>query len=305
MVYYRSVADYFNSVFGGKVRKIAVNAGLGCPNRDGTVSSGGCAYCNNQAFNPSYAFDSCGSITRQIETGIRFSARKNEKPVGYLAYFQSYSNTYGPTERLIALYEEALACPGVIGLVIATRPDCLAPDLLDYLECRFGRRAPAAHPYLLLEIGVESTNDATLKAINRGHTYACAADTIRELDKRGIPVGAHLILGLPGETEDDFITHVRRLSELPVTTLKLHQLQIIRNTPMALAYAQNPSSFRLFTPESYASLIIRLLPEIRQDIALDRFVSESPRSLLIAPSWGIKPDEFMKLLQLCGPSSSL
>lgn len=293
----RTLSEYFSSVFGRRVWKIPVNAGLGCPNRDGTISRNGCSYCNNAAFNPGYAFHSSKSITEQLAEGMAF-CRKKQPDAAYLAYFQSFSNTYGETSRLIGLYEEALAFPGIGGLVIATRPDCLKSDLLDYFESRFGRKAADGHPYLLVEIGVESTNDSTLRAVNRGHDFQCAASAIRELDRRGIAVGAHLILGLPGEDEEDFINHVRRISQLPVTTLKLHHLQIIRGTSMADAYAADASSFHLFSPEEYAALIARLLPELRSDIALDRFVSESPRDMVVAPAWGLKPDEFRRILDI-------
>ncbi|MCQ2075029.1 MAG: TIGR01212 family radical SAM protein [Bacteroidaceae bacterium] len=293
---YRTMSDYMSSVFGGRVQKVAVNAGLGCPNRDGTISFGGCAYCDNAAFNPAYAFSSGMSVTDQLAAGIGFFQKK--EPVnGYLAYFQSFSNTYGDTAKLIGLYEEGLAFPGVLGLVISTRPDCLSADLLDYFERRFGNKAGAGHPYLLVEIGVESTNDDTLKAINRGHDFKCAQDAIIGLDKRGVAVGAHIIIGLPGEEKVDFINHARRISALPVSTLKLHQLQIIKGTAFDRMYSENPDKFKLLTPESYAEIVVELLRELRADIALDRFVSESPRSMVVAPSWGIKPDEFSLILQ--------
>lgn len=287
----RTMSDYLASEFGGKVRKIAVNAGLGCPNRDGTLGTDGCIYCNNAAFNPAYASGARGGIAQQIRDGIRFSERKGPV-VGYLAYFQSFSNTYGRTEDLVRLYEEALGCPGVVGLVIATRPDCLSPDLLDYLLARFGRLAPEGHPYLLVELGVESTLDPTLSRINRGHDWACARNAILELDRRGIAVGAHLILGLPGEGPEDWLRHVREISALPVTSVKFHQLQVVRGTTLERMYARDPDCVRLFTPEEYAEALSRLLPELREDIVVDRLVSETPSEMLVAPRWGLKPDEF-------------
>lgn len=292
---YRTISDYFASVFDGKVRKVAVNAGLGCPNRDGTLGSRGCIYCNNAAFNPSYAYGSAGSITSQLEAGISFNSRK-AAPGGYLAYFQSYTNTYGPSDRLIALYEEALRYPGIRGLVIATRPDCLAEDLVGWFSRRFGKEAPDGHPFLLVEIGIESTEDRTLKRIGRSHDYACAVDAVRRLDAAGIPVGVHLILGLPGETEEDFLNHARRISALPVTTLKLHQLQVVKGTPLAGLYERDPESLHLFTAEEYAATVCRFINELRPDIALDRFVSESPAGILVAPKWGLKPSEFQSMV---------
>lgn len=296
MYKYRTVSEYFREIFSCKVQKIAVNAGLGCPNRDGTLSTGGCIYCNNAAFNPAYAHQSVGTITQQLAEGIKFSSAKSSSGM-YLAYFQSYSNTYGPHEKLISLYEEALAFPGVVGLVIATRPDCLQGPILDWMESRCGNKAPSGHPYLLVELGVESTCDRTLSLINRGHDFQCAVDAIKELDSRGIAVGAHLILGLPGESEEDFIQHARRISELPISTLKLHQLQVIRGTALAREYVQNPESIPLFTAQQYAQLLRKFIAELSPDIALDRLVSESPKDLLLAPCWGLKPAEFTSLLE--------
>ena len=290
-----SVADYFFSVFHKKMRKIPVNAGLGCPNRDGTTGTRGCIYCNNAAFNPSYALQSAGSLTKQLDKGIRFQGKKLEG-AGVLAYFQSYTNTYGETARLIELYEEALAHPMVEGLVVATRPDCLKPDLLDWFECRFGSGAPESHPFILVELGIESTNDATLERIGRGHDWQCCVQAVNELHDRGIAVGAHMILGLPGEDETDFMKHAERISQLPVSTLKLHQLQVIKGTPLADMYADDPSCVRLFSAEEYAGIVNRFVRRLRPDIALDRVVSESPASMLVAPCWGLKPSEFSKLL---------
>ncbi len=287
--------DYLSGVFPGRVIKIAVNAGLGCPNRDGTLGHDGCIYCNNLSFNPAYAAnDLSGSITAQLEKGVRFNSRKGEC-YGYLAYFQSYTNTYGPTDRLIEFYEEALRFPGVKGLVIATRPDCIKPDLADWFEQRFGRKAPAGHPHLLVEIGIESTLDRTLQLINRHHTYQCAVDSINNLNERGIDTGAHIILGLPGETEQDWMTHAERVSALPIKTLKLHQLQVVKGTTLARMYEQEP--FKLFTAQEYAQVVRDFINAARKDLYYDRFVSETPQSMLIAPSWGIKPQIFNQMLQ--------
>ena len=293
----QTFSDYLSGVFPGRVIKIAVNAGLGCPNRDRTLGRDGCIYCNNLSFNPSYAAnDLSGSITAQLEKGIKFNSRKGDC-YGYLAYFQSYTNTYGPTDKLIELYEEALRFPDVKGLVIATRPDSIKPDLVDWFEHRFGRKAPAGHPHLLVEIGVESTLDRTLQLINRHHTYQCAVDCINDLNERGIDTGAHLILGLPGETEQDWMTHAERISALPIKTIKLHQLQVVKGTALARMYAQNPSGIRLFnTPQEYAAVVRDFINRARKDLYYDRFVSETPQSLLIAPAWGIKPQAFNQII---------
>lgn len=284
----QTFSDYLSGVFPGRVIKIAVNAGLGCPNR------GRCIYCNNLAFNPSYAAtDTSGSITAQLEKGVKFNSRKGDC-YGYLAYFQSYTNTYGPTDKLIQLYEEALRFPGVKGLVIATRPDSIKPDLADWFELRFGRKAPAGHPHLLIEIGIESTLDRTLELINRNHTYQCAVDCINDLNERGIDTGAHLILGLPGETHQDWMAHAERISALPIKTLKLHQLQVVKGTALARMYEKEP--FKLFTAQEYAQVVSNFIKTARKDLYYDRFVSETPKDLLIAPSWGLKPQEFNRLL---------
>ena len=294
---YRTLNEYLAGVFPGRVIKIAVNAGLGCPNRDGSIGHDGCIYCNNLSFNPAYAAsDSTGSITAQLEKGIRFNSRKGEC-YGYLAYFQSYTNTYGPTDKLITLYEEALNYPGVKGLVIATRPDCIKPDLEDWFEHRFGRKASTGHPHLLVEIGIESTNDHTLELINRHHTYQCAVDCINDLNERGIDTGVHIILGLPAESHDDFMIHADRISALPIKTIKLHQLQIVKGTALARMYEQDPSGINLFnTPQEYAAVVKDFINRARKDLYYDRFVSETPQSLLIAPAWGIKPQDFNNAL---------
>ena len=288
---YRTMNEYLAGIFPGRVIKVAVNAGLGCPNL------GRCIYCNNLAFNPGYAAqDNSGSITAQLEKGIKFNSRKGDC-YGYLAYFQSYTNTFGPTDKLIQLYEEALQYPDVKGLVIATRPDSIKPDLADWFEQRFGLGAPKDHPHLLIEIGIESTNDRTLELINRHHTYQCAVDCINDLNKRGIDTGAHLILGLPGETEQDFMTHAHRVSALPIKTLKLHQLQVVKGTRLAQMYQADPLQIKLFTAQEYAEIVARFINTARKDIFYDRFVSETPSSLLIAPAWGIKPQAFNLLLK--------
>ena len=293
---YRTMNQYLAGVFPGRVIKIAVNAGLGCPNRDGSLGRDGCIYCNNLSFNPAYAAsDATGSITSQLEKGLQFNRRKGDC-YGYLAYFQSYTNTYGPTDRLIGMYEEALRFPGIKGLVIATRPDCIKQDLADWFELRFGRKAPHDHPHLLVEIGVESTNDRTLELINRHHTYRCAVDCINNLTERGIDTGAHLILGLPGETQQDFMDHARRISALPIKTLKLHQLQVVKETKLAQQYLADSTQIKLFSAQEYAEIVARFIKTARKDIYYDRFVSETPSSMLIAPAWGLKPQAFSLLL---------
>ena len=281
---YREFGDFLRERFPFKAQKIAINAGFTCPNRDGSKSRGGCTYCNNQTFNPSYC-QTDKSVTDQLAEGVRFFSRKYPE-MRYLAYFQAYTSTYGELERLERLYEEALGYPGVVGLVIGTRPDCMPDSLLDYLT-RLSERA-----LVLVEYGVESTLDRTLRRINRGHDFAEAEEAIRRTAARGIAVGAHLILGLPGESRDEILGHADRLSELPLTTLKLHQLQLIRHTRMALEFERQPEDFHLFTVDEYIDLAIDFIERLDPAIALERFVSQSPKELLIAPDWGLKNYEF-------------
>lgn len=281
---YREFGDFLRERFPFKAQKIAINAGFTCPNRDGSKGRGGCTYCNNQTFNPSYC-QTDKSVADQLAEGVRFFSRKYPE-MRYLAYFQAYTSTYGEQERLERLYEEALSYPGVVGLVIGTRPDCMPDRLLDYLA-RLSERV-----LVLVEYGVESTLDRTLRRINRGHDFAEAEEAIRRTAARGIAVGAHLILGLPGESRDEILGHADRLSELPLTTLKLHQLQLIRHTRMALEFERQPEDFHLFTVDEYIDLAIDFIERLDPAIALERFVSQSPKELLIAPDWGLKNYEF-------------
>lgn len=281
---YREFGDFLRERFPFKAQKIAINAGFTCPNRDGSKGRGGCTYCNNQTFNPGYC-QTDKSVADQLAEGVRFFSRKYPE-MRYLAYFQAYTSTYGEQERLERLYEEALDYPGVVGLVIGTRPDCMPDRLLDYLA-RLSEQV-----LVLVEYGVESTLDRTLRRINRGHDFAEAEEAIRRTAARGIAVGAHLILGLPGESRDEILGHADRLSDLPLTTLKLHQLQLIRHTRMALEFERQPEDFHLFTVDEYIDLAIDFIERLDPAIALERFVSQSPKELLIAPDWGLKNYEF-------------
>ena len=281
---YRDFADFLNEHFDGKVQKISLHAGFTCPNRDGSIGVGGCTYCNNQTFSPDYCHTG-KSITRQLDEGVAFFARKYPT-MRYLAYFQAYTNTYGELEALKRKYEEALAHPGVVGLIIGTRPDCMPADLLDYLA-DLSRRT-----FVLVEYGVESTSDETLRRINRGHDFATSVDAIRRTSAAGVLVGAHMILGLPGESREMMLKHARSLSQLPLDTLKLHQLQLIRHTRMAREYEMCPQDFHLYGVDEYIDLAIDFAERLSPSIAIERFVSQSPAELLIAPNWGLKNHEF-------------
>lgn len=281
---YNELAGFLATCFPFKVQKISLNAGFTCPNRDGTVGYGGCTYCNNQTFNPAYCRTE-KSITEQLEEGKRFFARKYPD-MKYLAYFQAYTNTYAELEDLKKKYEEALNVPDVVGLVIGTRPDCMPDALLDYLE-GLNKRT-----FLIVEYGVESADNAILKRINRGHTFEVAKAAIEKTSARGIRVGAHVILGLPSETREGLIKQAGVLSALPLTTLKLHQLQLIKGTRMAAEYQEAPEEFHLYSADEYIDLVIDYVEHLRPDIVLERFVSQSPKELLIAPDWGLKNHEF-------------
>ena len=287
---YNEFPSFLKRYFPYKVQKISLNAGFTCPNRDGSKGYGGCTYCNNQTFNPDYCRTE-KSIALQLEEGKRFFAHKYPE-MKYLAYFQAYTNTYGELEPLKRKYEEALAVDGVVGLVIGTRPDCMPDDLLRYLENL------NKHTFLLVEYGIESTCDRTLQRINRGHTYEDTVETVGRTAACGILVGGHIILGLPGETSDAMVAQAGILSDLPLSTLKIHQLQLIRGTRMAHEYEENPEGFHLFTEvDEYIDLVIDYVEHLRPDLVLERFVSQSPKELLIAPDWGLKNYEFVTRLQ--------
>ena len=284
--YYNDFAGYMRGRFGCKVQKISIDAGFTCPNRDGTKGVGGCTFCNNQTFNPAYC-QRFLPVDEQMRDGIRFFAHKYPL-MRYLAYFQAYTNTYDSLDVLRERYEQALAVDGCLGIVIGTRPDCMPDALLDYLQ-ELSQRT-----FVLVEYGIESTYDSTLLRVNRGHNYSTAVDAVVRTAKRGIPVGAHIILGLPGETREMLLQQPALLSKLPLTTLKLHQLQLIRGTQMEQEYAAVPTDFHLFSLEEYIDTVVDYFERLRPDIILDRFASSSPKELLIAPDWGIKNYEFVE-----------
>lgn len=287
---YNDFPTFLKRFFTGKVQKISINAGFTCPNRDGTVGYGGCTYCNNQTFNPEYCRTE-KPVSVQLEEGKRFFAHKYPE-MKYLAYFQAYTNTYGELEMLKRKYEEALAVDDVVGLVIGTRPDCMSDTLLDYLETL------AQRTFVLVEYGIESTLDRTLHRINRGHTWQTAVDAVQRTAARGLPVGGHVILGLPGESREDILGQAADISRLPLDTLKLHQLQLIRGTRMAREYEERPEDFHLFDDvDEYIALVVDYIQRLRPDLVLERFVSQSPKELLLAPDWGLKNYEFNHRLQ--------
>ena len=286
---YTDFSTFLSKYFDGKVQKLSVNAGFTCPNRDGTLGRGGCTYCNNRTFNPDYC-GHFGAVSEQLEKGKSFFARKYPN-MKYLAYFQAYTNTYGELAMLRSLYEEALHVDDVVGLVVGTRPDCMPQELLDYFA------ELQKETFVLIEYGVETAHNSTLERINRGHTFECSADAICRTAEKGIPVGAHLILGLPGESREDILETAKAISKLPIDTLKLHQLQLVRGTEMAREFEKDATDFTLFSAEEYAELVVDFMELLRPDICVERFTSQSPKELLIAPDWGLKNYQFVELVK--------
>ena len=284
--YYYDYGTWIRSRFPFRVQKISIDAGFTCPNRDGRLSTGGCIYCDNRTFNPAYC-QRQDSITRQLQAGKQFFARKYPE-MKYLAYFQAYTNTYASIDRLRQLYEEALQVEDVVGIVIGTRPDCVSDELLDYLE-DLNQRC-----FLIVEYGVESANDETLRRINRGHTFEQSRLAIEKTHQRGILTGAHIILGLPGEDAQESLRQASLISSLPIDILKIHQMQIIRGTRLADEFAQKP--FHIYSVDEYIRLIAAYIQRLRKDLVLERFVSQSPKEMRIAPQWGLKNHEFTDLL---------
>jgi uncharacterized protein len=288
---FNSYSNYFRKLYGSRVQKVSIDAGFTCPNRDGTKGTGGCTYCNNDAFNPSYC-EPVKSVTQQIEEGIEFHRTRYRRSDKYLAYFQAYSNTYAPLERMKELYGEALSYPGVVGLVIGTRPDCMDDEKLEYLAVL------SRGYYLALEYGVESCYNKTLKRINRGHSFEEAEVAIRKSASLGINTGAHFILGLPGESREEMLAEAGIISGLPLSTVKFHQLQIIRGTAMEKEFTERPQDFQLFTWDEYLSFFISFLERLNPSLVVERFTGEAPPRFLAGPGWGKKrTDQIVNLIE--------
>ncbi|MDD2528977.1 MAG: TIGR01212 family radical SAM protein [Lentimicrobiaceae bacterium] len=288
---YNSYNEYFKRTFGSRVQKVSIDAGFTCPNRDGTVGYGGCTYCNNKAFNPSYC-EPAKPVTQQINEGIAFHKIRYRRATSYLAYFQTYSNTYASLERLRPIYEEALNHPDVTGLVIGTRPDCMDEGKLRYFSELAKRR------YVIIEYGIETTNEQSLINLNRGHNYVLTAEMIHKTAAYGIKTGAHLIFGLPGETRDEMLDRAAIISALPLTTVKFHQLQIINETAMARDYRHHPTKFRLFSLEEYVHFIVRFIERLNPEIVIERFTGEVPPRFLATTGWGkIRADQIVHLIE--------
>lgn len=283
---YNDYGTWLRQRFPYKVQKISVDAGFTCPNRDGRLGTGGCIYCNNDSFNPSYCQRE-KSVKQQLVEGKEFFRRKYPE-MRYMAYFQAFTNTYSTLDHLKSLYEEALDVEDVVGLVIGTRPDCIDDTLLDYLT------QLARQTMVTLEYGIETANDDTLRLIRRGHDFQCVRDAVERTKGRGIVIGGHVILGLPGEDAEESVRQATIMSQLGLDVLKIHQMQIIRGTRLAQMYAENP--FHLYSPEEYSELIVRYLEHLSEDMVVERFASQSPKEMLIAPKWGVKNYELTNLI---------
>ena len=306
---YNSFVGYFKRKYGERLQKIVLDAGFTCPNRDGKVGRGGCTYCDNAAFHPSYS-TSGKSLHQQLDEGIEFHKVRYRTTEHYLAYFQSFSNTYAPLERLRELYEEALSHPDVVGIVIGTRPDCVDEEKLDYLaDLNQGRvlkgwtrtlsgDGTRTAPIVIVEYGIESCYDSTLERINRGHDFDTACKAVKMTAERGIDVGAHFILGLPGETRQMMLDACSLINDLPLRSVKFHQLQIVKGTQMEKEYAQMPQDFERFSLDEYLDFFVEMLERLRPDLFIERFVGEVPPRFVNETPWGlIRNVELLRLLE--------
>lgn len=300
---FNSYSSYMTREFGSRVQKISIDAGFSCPNRDGKISTGGCTFCRNDAFNPSYCRPE-KSVRQQIEEGIEFHQRRYRRAKSYLAYFQAFSNTYKPVDELEKLYHEALSVEGVIGLVIGTRPDCINEEILAMLK-NISRTSPISpigpiRPIrpIILELGVESVYDITLERVNRGHDFATAKKAIELTHEYGFHCGGHFIFGLPRETREMMLHTADVISELPLTTVKFHQLQIFKDTKMADEYLANPADFHLFTLDDYIEFVIDFIERLNPNIVIERFAGEVPPRYLVSKPWlNLRYDQVLALIE--------
>lgn len=288
---FHSLADQYKQRYGTRVQKVSLHAGFTCPNRDGTVGTGGCTFCNNQGFSPSYCHET-DSITSQLDKGLRFLRKRYKRARLFMAYFQAYSNTYDEIPVLQKRYQEALAHPDISGISVGTRPDCVDDPKLDYL-------AELAEEYMVsVEYGVETCDEETLIKINRGHTFEDSVKAIEKTAARGLHTAIHLILGLPGQSRQQMLEQSQIISRLPIHSVKFHQLQIVRETPMAREYASNPENFSFFQPDEYVDFMVEFLENLRADIAIERFAGEVPPAYNLRQSWsGLRSDQIIKRIE--------
>lgn len=289
---FNSYTQYFRMKYGTRIQKISLDVGFSCPNRSGIARSGGCTFCNNNAFNPSYCQPE-KSVSQQIQEGIEFHRWRYRRAVSYLAYFQAYTNTFGPISQLRELYEEALSQPGVVGLVIGTRPDCISAELLEYLKSLI-----VLGKIIILEYGIESVYDKTLKRVNRGHDMQTTRQAIQLTKQYGIPCGGHLIIGLPGESKSEMLDSAKIINELPLDHIKFHQLQLMKGTTMVQDFQLNPNDFFFFSMDEYIDFMADYLELLRPDLVIERFASEIPPDFNLSPVvWDLRYDEFLRKLE--------
>lgn len=307
---YNSFVGYFRKTYGERLQKVVVDAGFTCPNRDGTSGTGGCTYCDNAAFHPAYSAAS-KTLSLQIDEGIEFHKVRYRKAEHYLVYFQPYSNTYASLGRLKMLYEDALRHPAVAGIVIGTRPDCVDGEKLDYLAALAGGdilrdwervlgdgTVTRKSPIVIVEYGIESCSDMTLKRINRCHDFKCAEKAVLETAGRGLDVGAHFILGLPGETKDMMLEQCVAIDSLPLRSVKFHQLQIVKGTAMEKEFAAAPQDFVRFALDEYIDFFADMLERLRPDLYIERFAGEVPPRFTSGTSWGlVRNAELLRMLE--------
>ena len=292
---FNSYSSHFQRELGGRVQKISIDAGFSCPNRDGKISTGGCTFCRNDAFNPSYCHPE-KSIRQQIEEGIAFHQRRYRRAKSYLAYFQAFSNTYRPINELEKLYREALSVEGIKGLVIGTRPDCINEEILEMLKSISFHTDKSCLVHI--EYGIESVYDSTLQRVNRGHDFETARKAIALTHTYGFPCGGHFIFGLPGETREMMLKAADVISELPLTTVKFHQLQIFKDTKMADEYLANSSDFHLFTLEDYIEFVIDFIERLNPNIVIERFAGEVPPRYLVSKPWlNLRYDQVLSMIE--------
>lgn len=285
------LSDYLRQKYGGRLQKVSVDAGFTCPNRDGSAGTGGCSYCDNSAFNPSYCSPE-KSIRQQVTEGIGFHAKRYRRAQQFLVYFQPYSNTYADIEKLRILYSEALDIEGVAGISVSTRPDCFSRETAELLA------GIAEKKVVMLELGIESVRDKTLQRINRGHDFACTKRAFAFAAEYGLFVTGHYIIGLPGESREKILSDASILNTLPMNALKLHQLQIVRKTAMEKDYLSHPQDYQLFELPEYVDFIVSFAERLRPDLLIDRFAGEVPPAFLRAPDWGlIRYDQVLQLIE--------
>lgn len=283
---FNAYSDFFKSEFGGRVQKLTINAGFTCPNRTGKKGKGGCTFCDNSAFIPSYN-EACKPVNQQIDEGIEFHKNRYRRVKKYLAYFQAYTNTYASLKELKRVYMPALSHPEVVGIVIGTRPDCIDVNKLDYFA------ELAEDKYIVIEYGIESVNNEILESINRGHTFEQSVWAINETAKRGIYTGGHMIVGLPGENRSNWLQSIDILSELPLHSLKFHQLQLIKGTAMAIDYEKDPNRYLEFTMEEYLQLMCEMIEKLNPEIIIERIAGEVNPEKAVRKGWGIRYDQVL------------